>query len=172
MNITLNNPIGVDKLIDRVQKHIYDELSWPKKVIYGRVFKNQVDGKKLPQPYLKGKEYKKDAFLEDDKNAHVFFLVDDTHKEVSGPMFEADLKVVFMLNLSKVYPDNIDRADLKSNLDAWEIISSRKDLRKIEVHSGIEQALKGFDISTIKKMDIHPYHTFAIKATVRYLINN
>lgn len=171
-NYTINNPVGIDAAIQRLQNDLFEDLGWSKLEIYARIYKTETNGKTIPKPYLSNGQYLKDAFYNDKNNAHIFFDVDDVQTKISGPKFECKVKVIFMVNLKNLFPEITHRADSECQLKTWEIINSRKEFEIINIETGLKKVFNGYDLSGIQKLDTQPYHVFAINTKLKYHINN
>lgn len=171
MNNTIANPIGIDAPIQRMQDYLYSNLNWSKLEMFGRVQKNNNDGKPLPQPFLSTGQYLRDAYLIDKNNAHVFFLVDDKKEHVSGSIFKVEVKTVFSINLKTLFPSIAHRADTEAQSHAFNLVSKKKAYKVKRIETGIKTVLNGFDIEGLNKLDIQPFHLFAIVSEVQFKIN-
>ncbi|WP_341215764.1 hypothetical protein [uncultured Wocania sp.] len=171
-NHTIDNPVGIDKAIQRLQNDLFNDLGWSKLEVYARIYKTETSGKDIPQPYLNNGQYLKDAFINDKSNAHIFFDVDDVQSNVSGPKFECKVKIIFMVNLKNLFPSVIHRADSECQSQAWELVYARKEFDIINIETGLKKVFNGYDLSGIKKLDTQPYHVFAINTKLKYHINN
>lgn len=171
-NHKIENPVGIDTAIQRLQDDLFNYLGWSKLEVYARIYKNGPSGKAIPQPYLNNGQYLKDAFLNDKSNAHIFFDVDDVQNKISGPMYECKVKIIFMVNLEKLFTNIVHRADSECHYHAWSIIQGRKEFSIVNIETGLIKVFKGYDLSAIKKLDTQPYHLFAINTKLRYHINN
>lgn len=170
-NHLINNPVGIDASIQRLQKSLYDDLGWSKLEMYARIYKYDIEGKTIPQPYLSNGGYLKDAFLNDKNNAHVFFDVDDVETQIEGPLYECKVKIIFMVNLKNLFPGITHRAESECQGKAWDIVYKRKEFKDLNIEKTLKKVFQGYDLSGIQKLDTHPYHVFAINTKLRYLIN-
>lgn len=170
-NHTIDNPVGIDKAIQRLQNCLYTDLGWSKLEIYARIYKTETGDKTIPQPYLNNGEYLKDAFYSDKNNAHIFFDVDDTKTKISGPKYECKVKIIFMVNLKKLFPSVVHRADSECQLQVWNVVKTRKEFNIQNIETGLKKVFRGYDLDSIKKLDTQPYHVFAINTKLRYHIN-
>jgi len=176
MNNILTDPIGIDAKIQTMQILLYDKLDWANIEMYGRVFKNKVDGKVIAQGYGENAngDYKKDVYLDDTKNASIFFVAADNQTTTNGVQFTNEVKIVFMLNLKVLYPDINHRADTEAQNTAYDLVHSRKAFRIKRIETGLENVLNGFDVSlkSLIRSDLQPIHVFGIVADVNYKMNS
>lgn len=171
MKLSITDPIGVDKPIQRVQDYLYANLNWGDLEAYGRIYKNTIDGKTKPQPFLSNNEYLGDAFIKDKNNACLFFIVNDKQEVVSGPVFKTEVKTVFMVNLKNVFPSLNHRADSEAQKHAYQLLKNKKAFQITGIETGLKTVLNGFDLEGLEKLDVQPFHMFAIVSTVEFKIN-
>jgi len=181
MNHTLTNTYNIDTEIQRIQTGLYNELIdvWggdaePLTKIdgFGRVYKVDRDGKYIPEVYKANIKNYKDARY---NNQSCFFFIDgDYHPSEDQVVFQAPLKVVFMLNLKdlKTISERADadvKRDVVSKLREYEGVFDIKGYEKT-----IEKVFQGFGFDDIKKSenDIQPLHVFAITGTLNYYITD
>lgn len=174
MNYVLENPVGVDKVIDRIQTFLYDKLDWNPIEVYGRVYKNELDGSIIPQYYKENGEYKPDVFITDVDNnkGNIFFVLNDKHRSIDHFNFLVETKIVFMLNLERIYEDPKQRQDSKAQQHAWNLVKKKNQFTIKSLETGLKTVLKGFELKDIKRADIEPLHVFALVGDLKYNINN
>lgn len=162
---------GIDFEIEKIKVQLENKLLWTNKEVYGRVYKNiPKKGKKpIPEVYVGNNEYK-EVLTNDLKTATVFFVDDNEHKAIGKNEIEAELQIIFIVNLTDL-KGNSERIDSEAQHDAMQIL---KRIRQYEVSNliiGLE-ALKEFDTSKIQTSDMQPWHIFAVKGKIKYNINN
>lgn len=171
-NHLIENPVGVDIPIQRLQKLIYSKLNWTKFELFGRIYKNEIEGGIVPQYFVSGKEYKKDVYIDGQNNAHSFFVVSDEHKKYKDNVrFECEVKIIFTVNLKKLFPESINRPDSEMHKLIYDLIKSDRNFEITGVQTGMSNVLSGFNIKSIKTKDLHPWHTFSINSNLIYNIN-
>ncbi len=174
-NNTLTILSGIDETIQGVQKHLFSELAliWSGDIDgYGRVSKNIQGGENIPEWFNASKLDYEEVYYNDEKSCVFCFLVGDTDSTEDEVLFVSDVKCVFMMDLSKVFPGITERQDATAQLDA------ANSLREIayeryfisEVQRGIENVFLGYDTSKIGFNDIHPLHCFSINLKLNYYI--
>lgn len=167
----VSDPVGIDIPIDRIQKFLYSGLNWDKMQMFGRIYKNQGDNGKLPQYNDGSPEYQKDVYISDkNNNANIFFVVNDVHKVVNPVEMESIIKIVFMVNLEKIYGPENQRLDSKAHKDVFDLLTQKNQFIITSLETGLETVLKDFDTSKIKKADLQPLHIFALVGKIRYNI--
>ena len=171
MNYTIENPKAIDRTIQKLQTFLFNNLNWGQIDVYGRVYKNPSKSKEiLLEAYIGQNEYK-DVFTNDSVNANIFFIEDSAHESKEGILFKAKVKVVFMVDLKKTYPNILHRADLEAQIDAVKLIRQRSGFQFEGLEKGIKQCLGDFYTEGIKLNDMQPYHVFAITGTISYQIS-
>jgi len=171
MNYTILNPKGIDLPIQKIQNYLFDKLDWGDIAVYGRVHKNPSRQKGLVlEAYIGHNEYK-DVFTDDTKNATIFFVEDDVHTTKEGMLFSNKLKIVFMVNLKKIYPKMMHRTDMEAEMKAIALIRKKPGFSFEKLEKGIKQCLGEFYTAGIKLNDMHPYHTFSITGEITYQIS-
>lgn len=114
MLIQKSNPIGVDKVVDRLQVAIYNFListySFTEYESYPRCYKNYKDGNVIPEMYNLNGNYSEVLF--DDKfNLTSFFLVSDESDRENVDIVSQDVSIIFQGLLNKLFPAIAHRAD-------------------------------------------------------------
>jgi len=171
MNNTILKPKGIDKEIQVIQNSLFNKLGWPKIDIYGRVHKNlSKDKGMIPEFYLGKNEYK-DVFMNDLQASNIFFIDDDVHTTDNRTFYYSEVKIVFMVDLKKIKPAIAHRPDMEVEIEALKIVKANRMFQVDGFEKGIETVFKGFNIDHIKKLNIHPYHVFAITGKLKYKIN-
>jgi len=171
MNYTITDPKGIDFPIQKIQNYLFDKLNWGDIAVYGRVHKNPSRQKGiLLEAYIGNNEYK-DVFTDDTKNANIFFVEDDVHTTKEGIIFSNKLKIVFMVNLKKVYPDIMHRADMEAEIKAIGIIRKKPGFSFEKLEKGIQPCLGEFYTEGIQLNDMQPYHTFSITGEITYQVS-
>lgn len=163
------NPIGIDHKIYLLQKSLYSKTGWNNIEVYGRVYRNPNDGGYKPEAYVKDGEYK-DVFTNDLKSGTIFFIENEVHTFTGGYEFETEVKIVFMLDLKKLFGTNV-RNDQEVHQKAILEVRKHKYFTLTKIEKGVENILKGFNTSNIKINDMQPYHVFAIVGKLKYSIN-
>jgi hypothetical protein len=110
----------------------------------------------------------------DDRNApggNIFFVDDDNHTSKDGKLFTAKVKIVFMLNLNKLFPNTTYRADSEVQDICVKLVEKIKALEVTGIEKGLKNVLKDFNIEQIKLNDLQPYHTFSINGDLKYTFN-
>jgi len=171
-NFIVENPKGIDKVIQKIQTHLFEEIEWNNCNVYGRIYKLNSEKGLLPRAFVSGKEYK-DVFTDDRKAASIFFICDNQHATNEGIYFKVKTKIVFMVNLQKILSDTTKRIDTDVQIEAINAIVNQNTFTfKGELETGIDDIFKGFDTSLIKKVDLQPFHVFSINGEISYTISD
>lgn len=171
MNHTIENPKGIDKEIQVIQNALYSKLGWPKIDIYGRVHKNLSKDKGLVPEFYVGKNEYKDVFTNDLQASNIFFIDSDVHTTDNRKFYYSDVKIVFMVDLKKIKPNVAHRSDMEVEIEALKIVKAHRMFQIDGFEKGIEEVFKGFNIERILKLNMHPFHVFALTGKLKYKIN-
>ncbi|WP_299116932.1 hypothetical protein [uncultured Winogradskyella sp.] len=174
MNHIITNTYNIDSEIQEIQTALYNELVsvWDSSEIdgYGRVYKNNRDGKYIPEVYKSDVKQYKDVRY---NNRSCYFFIDgDRHTSEDQIVFQAPLKIVFMLNLKDIKTIT-ERADADVKRDAEVFLRRYKGIFDIDGYEKtIEKVFQGFEFDSIKKTenDMQPLHVFALTGTLNYYI--
>ncbi|MEL4307427.1 hypothetical protein [Joostella sp. CR20] len=178
MNHTLSKTYNIDTEIQKIQTVLYDELLkvWQGELDgYGRVYKNERDGKVIPEVWRKDKNNYLETLY---NNKSCFFFIDgDEHTSEDGIVYSTSLKIAFMVNLNKVLPNEEERADASVKRDVIEVLRTNvfngfQLTEGATYQKGIEQVFRGLDTSNLNFNDMQPLHVFAITGTLNYYVNN
>jgi len=165
------NPIGIDIPIQNFQRFLHRKLceTWKTSEYesYGRAYKNQTKkGGYIPEVY-NGKDYK-EVLFNDKTHALSFFIVGDVQKELMQQR-EADVALIFCVNVQKLKPNITHRADEEVRINVIELCDLRQfSFDMISVITGIKSVFAEFDISQIKYRDMNPLHCFRLNFKLKY----
>ncbi len=177
MNNTISKTIGIDKDIQSIQNTLYTSLitKWGYNLdAHGRVYKNiDQEGKMFPQWYIGDREYK-DVYYNDSFSGLFMFVDGDNHSTEDEVVYSTDVKVIFMLDLSRVFPSEVVRADMLAQNDVIEILRNNAFNRfKIKgITKGIKNVFQGFNTERIKFTDMQPYHCFSVNLDLTYYLTD
>lgn len=170
MNYTISDPKGIDKQIQIIQNSIYNNIKWNNIDVFGRIYRNVSESKGMvPEAYIGDGEYR-DTYMDDSKNAIIFFTDDVSHKFLGGGYYEAEVKIIFSVNIEKI-KNSKSRTDSEIQIEALKIIQKHKIFKLKSIEKTIEKILNGFNTQQIKLMDMQPYHMFAVVGDLKYKIN-
>jgi len=168
MNYIKTNPVGIDKKIQKLQTKLYSSLGFSDFEGYGRVYVDTQKDSIKPIFFVSGNDYK-EVLLNDSINGKFFFVEDDeTDSEMTMSTTKVD--VIFLVNLSKLYPDIPYRADEEFRQQVYRVLKKSRYffLSDIKITKGID-ALKGFKTNLI---DMQPYHFVKFSGEISYQLDN
>lgn len=174
-NYNTYTPLGIDAKIKFIQDALHGHLGFSNVDFYGRVQKSLNKDSKtyIPEVHV-SKTERKEVYYDDAiaPGGNVFFVEeDDKHTTKDGVVFVAKVKIVFMLNLDKLYPNANNRADTEVQDHCLKLIRRLKVLDITGVEKGVSNVLKGFNIENVKLNDMQPYHIFSINGDLKYMFN-
>lgn len=165
MNHLIENPVGIDKPIKRLQKALYDKLEYSEG--YGRIYKTEIDGRKeVPSYFLKDTQDYIEV-LTDDSLVGSFFFVEYYRTKVNGPKYETQVDIIFQANIERMYPNIKHRADEEMMEDVMSVLERFKFYEVTDVVKGIN-ALTGFHHQL---KDYQPYSYLKITGNLYYQLN-
>lgn len=177
MNYVVSTPIGIDSTIQEVQIDLYNALSekWAEEFHgRGRVYKNKKNnGSVCLEYYLDNNNYE-DVYFDDSVSGTFFFIDDDNETTEDEKVFTNNVKVAFIVDLSRIYPSDVERVDALARYDVVEILRNvaYENYEITGTEKGIENVFSGFNTENIKFDDIHPYHCFAVNIKLTYNLND
>jgi len=177
MNNLLTSAIGIDVVIKDIQTDLYTELvkRWSGQIDgYGRIYKNEdKDGKFYPE-YYKGDNQYRDVFYDNKLGGNFFFIDSDSSKTDDELIYTSNVKCVFMLNLSNIFPNDSERSDTKAQRDAIDILRDISYERFLitGISKTAKEVFSGFDIDKLKFPNIHPSHCFSVNIDLYHYITD
>lgn len=173
MNYNNYPPIGIDKKILIIQNALNSHLGFSNVDFYGRVQKVVSKNLKSYTPEFNAEWPKRKEVYYDSKNApggNVFFIVDEK-ESLKKNQLEANVKVVFMLNLDKIVSGNTYWPDAEIQEKCFKLLKKLGSIEITGIEKGIENVFNGFDTSGITLNGMQPYHTFSINGILKYTFN-
>lgn len=188
-NNTLTELIGLDATIQGIQIDLYDQLAnvWSGDIEgYGRVYKNLENSTDdipkyyksskifIPEWYNASKGDYEELYYDDNKAAQFCFIVGDSDTTVDSNLYTTKTKVVFMVDLNKIYPGNTQRLDEKAHRDAIEILRNfgYNKFQITGISKGIDFVFTGFTTLNIRFNDLHPLHCFSVNIDLEYYLTD
>ena len=185
MLYTKNDPVGLDKPIQRLQEYLHGKLLalWgidtSQYQAYGRCYRNQKDEGYVAEVYVGGNEYK-EVYVDDTVSALSFFGISgDTEVDIANT---ASIHLVFFVNLEKLKPAIGHRGDEEVRVDVLNLVKGGiYGFNLTEISTGIERVLQEYagttqaqreNLDGLYARDMHPYHCFRFDFELRYNINN
>ena len=173
MNHILSKTYNLDSIIQDLQTRLYNHLviKWGTDKIdaYGRVYKNEKEGKTIPEVYnATAKGYKEVLY---NGQSCFFFVDDDNHPCIDNDHeFTTNVKLCFMLNLDDIKAET-ERVDEDVKKDVVTFLSVNDyQFRMNGYIKGIDNVFREFDTHKIKNNYMHPLHVFAIETEFSYSV--
>jgi len=178
MNLTKTNPVGIDVVIDNIQRKIYElkdlwevELNgYPRCQILVR------EGKKTIEAYLGDNEYSGSLiFAEENK---FFILAGESIEHISNTYYKTTIEIYFILNLDEIYPSVEHRADEEVRVDVLNVLNTIPCINVSTVEHNSDKVFARFNSRISQNYehestdDMQPYHYFKVLIDVlEYDIN-
>lgn len=170
MNNLKNNPVGVDKHIQRIQRKLYDSLSTGNFDGYGRIYSIERSGKHLPCWYVSDREYK-EVLLSDRLDGSFFFNIDNTQQVDLSDDVTTNCEILFTVNLETMKGSN-GRQDEEVIQDVLDVLQKFKGIFNItQVVRGLDLVYSEFRGVANYFKDLQPYFHFKVKGNLLYNIN-
>jgi hypothetical protein len=176
MLISKTNPVGIDITIAKAQKALHDELIalWgidnKEYLCYERCYRNKKDNGYIAEVYVGEKEYK-EVYWNDTVTAISFFGIGETENIKIGE--NAKVHLVFFVDLKKIKPSILHRADQEVRQDVLSIVGNNLHglhLESMDLY--LENCLKEYKSSLrderLKFVDMHPVHCFRLNFSLNY----
>lgn len=173
MLVVKENPTGIDVSVQTLQQRIYTELlsKWglgaTQYDCYGRCYRNRTKDGFVAEWFVGGKDYR-DAFWDDSRAVVSFFGEGDRSDNESGNL-STNIHLVFFVNLEKIKPKVLHRADAEARGDVIGVVGGA-NLLSAEI--GIDNVLREYPGSRraegLKSVDMHPVHCFRLNINLKY----
>ena len=193
MNNVLTSVEGLSLEIQSIQEELYSKLpdlwsvSGGEIEGFGKVYKNiQNSSDDIPTYYKSSKifvpeiydsiiENYKDVFYDTSKSCVFCFLTGDKDTTTDNLLFTSQVKIVFMVNLSMIYPGYalVERQDSRAQKDVVEILRKINGNYKInEIEKGIDNIFNEYTTTGIRFDDLHPLHVFSVNIELDYYLTD
>jgi hypothetical protein len=164
-NNLINNPVGIDSVINKIQSKLYNSLNtlWGVEIDgFPRCYDIIRDKRKTIEHYLGNKEYL--SLISHDRNKF-FFLSNQDYVQNSYSTYDTVIELYFIVNLSKCKPLLGHRGDEELRLDVINVLSLVGDISpNMKIVKGVENVFKGYSYNLSD--DMQPYHSFKISLTI------
>lgn len=164
MNYLKTNPVGVDKVIDGLQRKVYDYFNGLNVSGFPRVYDVEIKDKVIPAYYKEMNDYQ-EVLLDDNKDA-TFFFRSNNQDTIKRSLMESEIDVIIMVDLNKVKPNATSRPDEEVKLELLNVISKQLNREEIRITKG-DDALSGYN-TVIKSMQ--PYFLLKYSFTKKYTL--
>lgn len=159
MLIRKTEPVGVDKIIDLLQVHLY-VLNLTKWESYPRAYKNPKRFDKqgfIPEVYLPNGDYK-EVFYDDSFNLSTFWVVGE-NREVGNDRANVPISLIVQANLKELFPLISHRADEELNNLLWDRLRLFTLGAKIEtIETSIENVYREFSRTQLTFDDMNEFY--------------
>jgi len=189
MNNTRQSLFGLDSTIQSIQIDLYEQLSclWIGDIEgFGRVYKNLENTTDdipkyyksskifIPEWYNASQKDYEDLYYNDNKSAVFCFITGDRDDTEDSLKYTTKAKVVFMVDLSKIYPTETERLDEKAHRDVVEILRnfSFNKYQITGIEKGVDFVFSGFSTMNIRFDDMHPQHCFSVNLDLEYYLTD
>lgn len=170
------NPVGQDWYIQQAQTFLYNQLLIKWSMVdaeyqsFGRCYRNKVNDSYVAEAYTSNGEYR-EVYWDDSLKAISFFGCGERAEIQSGNKIQIHL--VFFVNLSKIKPSILHRADEEVRQDVTAIMGQNIfNLHYTSQELWLENVLKEYPGSRrddrLKVVDQHPIHCFRLNYTLFY----
>ena len=150
---------------------------------YGRVYKNidhdanqglVISREYIPEWYSGSVKDYEDVFYDDDGSATICFIVSDDDSTEDSIVYNTQVKVVFMVDLKKIFNTEVDRNDAQAHADAVEALRNIATAQYsiTGITKGIDNVFNGFDVSKIGFNDLQPLHCFSVNLNLQYYLTD
>lgn len=150
------NPVGVDAVIDKLQRDLFIELTvrfgWRDYDSYPRAYRNRKEGDTIPEVYTSNGDYK-EVLFNDKETVTSFFLTDDKRTyEQGNSVFTQWVSIIFQANLAKLFPDIQHRADEEMIDNIFKALKNKNwEGKFVEVITGVDKVYESLKLSYDKK---------------------
>jgi len=188
MNNVLTSGEGLSSSIQSIQEELYSGLSnlWAGDIEgFGKVYKNiENSSDDIPKYYKSSKIFipevfnsikgnYEDVYYNDIKSCVFCFLVSDKDDTEDQVLFKNKVKVVFMIDLSKIYPSSNERQDSKAEKDAVGVLRDINGSYIIGgIQRGIDNVFSEYTTNKIRFNDLHPFHVFSVNIELNYYLTD
>jgi hypothetical protein len=170
MNYILDNPIGADRVAQKIQTRLYDNLGWGNIDVYGLTERNfDKEGNPVLEAYVGNNEYR-DVLLNDTSNGSIFMIDKNSHFSNDGIRFKTMINVVFMIDLDKIY-GTTHRPKREAELAAIKLLRETHIFSFDRMDKGVFDSLGEYYYADLLAFDMHPYYTFSISGEITYSVS-
>lgn len=144
-NLTKTNPVGLDVVLDIIQRKIYTlKDTWGVNLDgYPRCQIIVRDNKKTIEAYLGNDEYSGSlVFSEENK---FFFLAGESVEHVSDTFYKTTIELYCIVNLKDIYPNIQHRADEEVRVDVMNALNEISGINVVKVESNSDKVFARFN---------------------------
>ena len=166
----ITNPVGEVKRIQALQKSFQSNVAWVEKS-FGKAYRSEIqEGEYVPEIYIGNDEYI-EVLPDDEVSGMCFFDVqDEIQVSNNNNTFDANINIVFFVNLKKAFPDLLYRADAEVRQDIINVINQhQRGWEMNTIITGVENVYSRYGWTEPEALiDKQPYHVFSIECNVKY----
>lgn len=162
MVISVENPVGIDVVIRKIQQKLNSELEWGDLVtIYPRCYRSV---REIEEQSIRDIEYVDEkgeyvSLINADDNKCFFVQVSDIIPE-NEVQFSTEVELFFTVNLPEIKPNATKREDQEVQLEVLNALRKISDISIIRLIVGIENVYRGLNYNP--NDDTHPKHCFKV----------
>lgn len=167
--------VGIDIVINEVQKVVSEALQWSNYNGYHRAYKNETSNGIVAEVYKIGNQQfngdYEEVFNDDRIDASSFFLTPDINTTGDdGRIFSPTISMIFQVNLSRL--EGFDkRNDEEVHRKVVLAVNSSVNAKIESIETGISNVYSGLDSSQLKYDDMQPFHCFKANISVNFDYN-
>jgi len=174
-NLLKTNPIGLDAIIDQIQKKVYElggATKWNTTLQgYPRCYIMQNESKqKTIEAFLEGKDFS-GTLIFSEGNKFFFVAPNDIVKE-SGNYYTTELEMFVIVNLEECKPSIAHRADEEVRADVLNMLNQIPAVKVQKVVINIDRVFNRYNSRISQSYeyeytdDMQPYHCFKVEMAV------
>ncbi len=177
MNHLLTEAHGIDAAIKRLQSKLYrglENLYENRKIEgYGKVYRVHEKGRDyLPKRYnVKTGDYE-DVFWSDYHDVQFSFIPATESTTSDEVAFVNETKVVFSMDLEKLYPDFVGRADGLAQKEINALLRELSNSQVTGMQTGIDRVYQNYVFEKAHTDDMSKVHTFAILINLNFYLTD
>ena len=160
------NPIGIDAKLHKIQTKLYDKLTAKWGVTlegYPRCYVIDRDGVKTIEHFVKANEYSGNLIVAE--QSKFFFVADNDHSKQDNLLYQTDVSLYFIVDVTKIYPDIKHRCDNEVLADVMKVLGVCPGmLQKRKIVVDFKKVFQGYKAETEKNMQ--PYYCFRVDFTL------
>jgi hypothetical protein len=166
------NPIGIDAKLHKIQMKLYDKLTakWGAALEgYPRCYVLDRGGVRTIEHFVKKNQYSGNLIVAE--QSKFFFIADNDHSKLDNLLYQTNVSLFFMVDVSKIYPNILHRADNEVLADVMIVLSRCSGmLIKRTIVVDFKKVFQGF--RSEMEQNMQPYYCFRIDFTLSpYSIN-
>jgi hypothetical protein len=172
MLVRKTNPKGLDKLIDKIQLKLNNQLDLGIWENNHRAYRNpKQDSKRgfIAELYTENGNYR-ECYYDDNFDAVSFFFASDKSEIVDGKI-KQDFSLIFHVDINAIYPTITHRADEELKMHVLTVLNSFSNalFSVNDIDTGIQNVYKEFEFENIKFEDMSNLFCVRFNMTAYYV---